>query len=78
MISRLVRSETGQLVVAASGITQYGCTVAGELISNVTYLEQALRDAPGDWRKKNLQIVLRLKVVGKTPGPPEIVATYFS
>lgn len=77
VISRLVHSETGQVIIGASGITQYGCTAAGELISNVAYLEQALREAPSDWRKKNIQIVLRSKVVGKTPGPPEVVATYF-
>ncbi|MGI8746240.1 MAG: hypothetical protein ACR2NN_27395 [Bryobacteraceae bacterium] len=77
VIWRLVRSETGQVIIGASGITQYGCTAAGELISNVAYMEQALRNAPSDWRPKNMQVVLRSKVVGKTPGPPEVVATYF-
>ncbi len=77
VVWRLLRAETGQVVIGASGITQYGCTSAGELISNPVYLQQALRQAPADWARKNVQIVLRSKVVAMSPGPPEVVATYF-
>jgi hypothetical protein len=33
--------------------------------------------APGDWPKKNLQVLLRTKIVDDTPGPPSIVTMYF-
>ena len=34
-------------------------------------------NAPSDWPKKNLQVLLRTQIVDETPGPPSIVTTYF-
>jgi hypothetical protein len=77
VVTRLVRSETGQVVVEASGITQYGCRAAGELIASNALFEKALAQAPKGWESKNLQIVLRSKIVGMTAGGPEVLSTYF-
>jgi hypothetical protein len=28
------------------------------------------------WERRNVQIVVRVEVLGKTPGPPRVVATH--
>ncbi len=77
VVTRLLHSETGQVVVEASGITQYGCRAAGELIASNALLEKSLAGAPKGWEGKNLQMVLRSKIVGMTAGAPEVLSTYF-
>jgi hypothetical protein len=77
IISRVFRSRTGEPVIIAAGLGQYGTRIAGELLTNATYLEEALRGAPADWQTKNLQIVVRTEVIGTTPGPPKTLATHF-
>jgi hypothetical protein len=67
-------ATTGNLVVTAAGILPYGTQAAGELLTSNRYLEAALRQAPQDWYRRNLQIVIHTKVVGGVPGPPEAVA----
>jgi hypothetical protein len=77
IVTRLLRSDSGEVLVDASGITQYGCKAAGELLTSETELKVALSGAPADWQNKNLQVVLRSKIVGATSGPPEVEALYF-
>ncbi|MFL6415612.1 MAG: hypothetical protein ACJ74Y_08080, partial [Bryobacteraceae bacterium] len=77
VVTRLLHSDTGQVVVEASGITQYGCRAAGELIASNALFEKVLANAPGGWEGKNMQVVLRSKIVGMTAGAPEILSTYF-
>ncbi len=77
VVTRLLRSDTGQVVIEASGITQYGCRAAGELIASPALLEKALANAPKGWESKNLQIVLRSNIVGMTAGAPEILAAHY-
>jgi hypothetical protein len=72
--SRMFDATTGNLVVTAAGILPYGTQAAGELLTSNRYLEAALRRAPQDWYRRNLQIVIHTKVVGGVPGPPEVVA----
>jgi hypothetical protein len=72
--SRMFDATTGNLVVTAAGILPYGTQAAGELLTSNRYLEEALRQAPQDWYRRNLQIVIHTKVVGGVPGPPEVVA----
>lgn len=77
IVSRVFNSHTGQLVITAAGITQYGTQSAGEFLTNPAHLSAALRDAPEGWQKQNLQIVLHTKITGRTPGPPKVVAAHF-
>jgi hypothetical protein len=77
IITRLLRSDSGEVLVDASGITQYGCKAAGELLTSEAEFKTALSKAPANWPDKNLQIVLRSKIVGTTSGPPEVEAVYF-
>jgi hypothetical protein len=77
VVSRLLDSKTGQFLVSAGGVGSPGTQAAGEVISNLQYLEEALRTAPADWNKKNFQLVVQTNVIDSIPGPPQVVASYF-
>jgi hypothetical protein len=44
---------------------------------NPQLLADLIKQAPKDWSKKNLQIVLHTDVVNNIPGPPSVVAAYY-
>jgi hypothetical protein len=77
VVTRLLDSETGQVLIAAAGLGEHGTQAAGDLISEPEYVQEALRTAPRDWQKKNLQVVVQTKVIDNVAGPPRVVATYF-
>jgi len=77
IVSRIFGSKTGELVIVAAGLSHYGTQVAGEFLTNAAYLEEALRGAPPAWQSKNVQFVLRAEVIGKTSGPPRVLATHY-
>jgi hypothetical protein len=77
IVSRVVNSTTEQTVVSIAGITGFGTQAAGEFLTNEAYLSEALKQAPSDWPKKNMQIVLSTKVMSGTPGPPQVLAVHF-
>ncbi len=77
IVSRVLDPMTGKMVVSAAGITQYGTAAAGEFLTKPKYLEAALRQAPRDWTRKNIQVVLRTRVIQGTAGPPQVLATQF-
>lgn len=73
IVSRILRSYSGEPVVTAAGTTNVGTRAAAEFLTSPAYLNEVLRAAPSDWQSKNLQIVLHCKVIGSTPGPPTVV-----
>ena len=77
LVSRIFNHETGQIFVAIGGIRGPGTVAAAECVMSTVCLETALKDAPRDWQRKNLQIVITAKVVSDTPGAPEVVASHF-
>jgi hypothetical protein len=76
VVSRLFDSATGQPLVSAAGITQYGTRAAGELLTDPGRLAAALRSAPQGWEKKNVQILLHTTVYRGTPAPPRVLETH--
>jgi hypothetical protein len=76
IVARLLDSKTGQFTVIAAGLTSSGTQAAGEFVSNRDILEKALRSAPADWQKKNLELVVETTVTDSTPGPPQLIAAY--
>lgn len=77
IISRVFQSETGEILIKAAGIFEYGTRAAGELLTNPVFWEEFAKQAPEGWQTKNLQIVFSVKVIDKTPGPPTLLATHF-
>ncbi|PWU07756.1 MAG: hypothetical protein C5B51_09445 [Terriglobia bacterium] len=77
IISRVVDPTTGRVVVTASGLAKFGTEAAGEFLTNPVYMDQISRQAPKDWQGRNMQLVIRTNVVGRSAGPPQIIASYF-
>jgi len=76
IVARLLDSKTGQFTVIAAGLTSSGTQAAGEFVSSQDFLEKGLRAVPGEWQKKNLELVLETTVTDSTPGPPQLVSAY--
>lgn len=72
VVSRIL-SNSGELVVVAAGIDEYGTEAAAEFISNPSALASLEKRLPRGWEKKNLQIVLHAKVVDKSLSGLEVV-----
>jgi hypothetical protein len=76
IVARVFQSRTGELLITAAGITQYGTRTAGEFLVNPSLMERAMRDAVPDWPEKSIQVLLHAPVIGQIPGPPEVVAVH--
>jgi hypothetical protein len=63
--------------VLVAGIEDYGTLSAGEFITDPAYMNAAFRQAPPDWHKRNVQLVLHTKVIEEAPGPATVVAMQF-
>lgn len=77
IVSRLVDSKTGQFTISVAGIGPKGTQAAGEFASNAQYLEEGLRNAPPNWQKGNLEIVVHTTVTDSVAGPPHAIASYY-
>jgi hypothetical protein len=77
IVSRVFHPETRAMLVEISGITQYGTSAGAELVTQPDLLAEALKGAPPDWPKKNLQFVVHVNVIAGTPASPRVVASYF-
>lgn len=77
IISRVFQPDRQAMLVEIAGILQYGTDAASDLVTNPGLMAQALHDAPPGWQKKNLQIVLHVKVIAGAPTLPQVVKTYF-
>lgn len=77
IVSRVFHPDTQAMLVEVAGITQYGTDAAADLVTSSDLMADALRNAPPGWQKKNLQLVLHVKVIGGSPASPTIVGTYF-
>ena len=77
IVSRVWDSTTGRVAVAVAGLSKYGTAAAGEFLSTPSYVEQITQNAPKDWDRKNIELVIATSVVGRTSGPPRILAAHF-
>ena len=77
IVARVFHPDTHAMLVEVAGITQYGTEAAADLITQPELMAEALRGAPAGWQKKNLELVLHVKVISGSPSSPKTVATYF-
>jgi hypothetical protein len=77
IVSRVFHPDTHAMLVEIAGITQYGTDAAGDLVTNPDLMAESLHGAPPDWQKKNLQLVLHVKVIAGAPSSPQVVKSYF-
>ena len=74
---RLLDSKSGQVMMIAAGTTTFGTQAAAELLLDPVLLAGVVKNAPPDWESKNFEAVIHTSIIGATPGPPKVVATYF-
>ena len=77
LVTRVADPHIGQTVISAGGIATYGTQAAGDFLTSPEQFREALRGAPRDWARKNIQVVLEVKVADGTPGPPHVLAAHF-
>jgi hypothetical protein len=77
IVSRVFHPDTHAMLVEVAGITQYGTDAGADLVTNPDLMAEALRNAPNGWQKKNLQLVLHVKVIAGSPTSPKVVAAHF-
>jgi len=77
IVSRVFDAATEKTVVAVAGMTYMGTAAGGDFLTNPTYLRQAFQQAPANWWRKNIQVVLETAIVAGSAGPPKVVATHF-
>jgi hypothetical protein len=78
LVTRVFHPDTHAMLVEIAGITQYGTDAAGDLVTNPDLMAEAFRDAPPGWQRKNLQLVLRVKVIAGAPTSPKVLTrTYW-
>lgn len=74
LITRVLHPSSGQPLVAVAGIDAFGTSAAAEFLSDDSLLATALEGAPRGWENKNVQIVIKTSVAGRTAGVPQFVA----
>lgn len=77
VITRAFDPETHAILILVSGCLQYGTEGAAQLITNPELLASAMRHAPPNWQKKNLQLVVRFDLVDNSPAYSRVVASYY-
>lgn len=77
IVSRVFDPTTEQAVLVAAGIKGGGTAAAGEFLASSSYLAHALANAPAHWEKRNIQFVLKTRLLGGTAGPPELQASHY-
>lgn len=76
IVGRLLDSRTGQFTITVAGIGPEGTEAAGEFISSENAIDDGLANAPDNWQKRNLEVLLQTTVTDGVAGPPHVIATY--
>ena len=77
LVLRMLDPKTEQTVVVVAGITVFGTSAAGNLLTNKKEMEKLAAIAPPGWEKKNMELVLSTDVIRGRSGPANIVASQF-
>lgn len=76
IISRILSQDGSAPLLSLAGLGQYGTLAATEFVFNPNRLEEIAHSLPKDWRKRNLQILLHIKVSDFKPDAGKVVATH--
>jgi hypothetical protein len=77
LVTRAWNETLGQTVVSIAGLSSYGTTAAGEFLSDPAAMETFAAQAPKDWERRNIQVVMVAKRVGTSTGRPRVAAAHF-
>ena len=77
IVSRVLDSKTGTVLITIAGLDHTGTRAAGNFVTNPQAIADLVKEAPKDWSRKNLQVVLHTNVTHDIPGPPTVVAVRY-
>jgi hypothetical protein len=77
IVSRIFDAATEKTVITVVGTTYFGTMAGSDFLTQPPYMQEAFRNAPANWYRKNIQVVLRAPIVRGAPGPPRVIATHF-
>jgi hypothetical protein len=63
--------------VTIAGLDHSGTRAAGEFATSPELIAEFAKQAPKDWNKKSLQLVLHTNVVNGIPTSPTLVAAHY-
>lgn len=76
LVCRIFHPDTGTPLILLAGITQYGTEAAADLVSSPARLQEAMRGLPADWPKRNVQLILHMRVISGETAAPQVVASH--
>jgi len=77
LVARFLDRNTDQFVIVAAGIARGGTVAAGEFLVDSTQIKQMTRNAPKDWSRMNMELILETQVIDGRSGPPRLLAAHF-
>ena len=75
LVVRALNPQTGQMVIAAAGLTHFGTLAAGEFLTDPAQMKKLDAVLPKGWHHRNLAVVLSTDVIKGSPGSPRVIAT---
>jgi hypothetical protein len=72
--TRVFVGDPGHVIMCLTGINHFAIKAAAEFLGGDRYLKYAVARLPAGWQTRNLQFVIHVNIIGKTTGPPEVVA----
>jgi len=75
VVARFHSKLTDGMVVVIAGIAKNGTEAATQFVTTARYMD-LLNQQSKDWASKNVEVVLKTKVVGGKSGAPSIEAVY--
>jgi hypothetical protein len=76
IVTRLLRSESGHPVILIVGLDPRDTQAGVEFLADERLFEKFSATAPGDWTRRNFQIVLHDRIFGNSPGSMNVVASH--
>lgn len=76
LITRQPIGATGQFLLKIAGLQDGGTEAAAELVTNAKMLQDVIHSLPPNWQSKNLQILVKTRVIARKAGPPEVIAVH--
>jgi hypothetical protein len=76
IVARFLDPDTDQFAVVAAGIGRGGTVAAGEFLVDSRRMDEMLKQAPRDWSRKNIEVVLETDVIQGRSSPPRVSAVY--
>jgi hypothetical protein len=77
IISRISDPTIGKDIVNIAGMSAPATSAAAEALSERTFMEKIAADAPKSWNRKNIQILISMRLDGNSYGPPKVEAIHF-